>query len=320
MFFKYIFYKFKIKFRSKGPHSLESLNEQHRKQKKDLQSKVQSLKKTVTKGDRKKKKEIDAEIEKLEKDFEEKCTFELKQLEEKLKSGASSSPQLQSNESKTNETEPSTQIKSSPVPATASKSSKSKKRKEKKEKSNENREKQIELQEIENKKSPSHIELAKIKEKLKKLNLKLKEVLPDGNCMYYAVIDQLNQVGHDQQIKTFKELRKLTSEYMLANPNEFQAYLCSDETGDPLDEQQYEDYCRKINDTLVWGGQIELKAISDFLKVRIEVVQAEGSDIQIGDSNEIKLVITYHRFMFGSGEHYNSTCLQLNTDSNDEDN
>ena len=237
----------------------------------------------------------------------------MKQLELKLKSGATStSKQSQSNESRTSENP----INNEPTV----KASKSKKRKEKKEKSNEDRQREIELQEIENKKGPAYIELTKIKEKLKKLNRRLKEVMPDGNCMYYAIIDQLSQVTYIQEIKTFKELRKLTSEYMLANPSEFQAYLCSDETGDPLDEKQYEDYCRKINDTLVWGGQIELKAISDLLKVRIEVVQAEGSDIEIGDSNEIKLVITYHRLMFGSGEHYNSTCIQLNADSNDEDN
>ena len=49
----------------------------HRVQRKELQNKIQALKKSVTKGDRKKKKEIDTEVEKLEKDFEEKCHLEL---------------------------------------------------------------------------------------------------------------------------------------------------------------------------------------------------------------------------------------------------
>jgi hypothetical protein len=55
------------------------------------------------------------------------------------------------------------------------------------------------------------------------MNLKLKEVMPDGNCMYYAIIDQLKQNPQRQQLQTFQELRTLTSKYMLENPNEFPA-------------------------------------------------------------------------------------------------
>jgi OTU domain-containing protein 6 len=273
------------------------------------------LKKTVTKGDRKKKKEIDNEIEKLENDFEEKCRLELETQISK------SAPEIES--FKANHVTVAVELEEDDLEnkqKSNTKTSKSKKRKEKKEKSNEDREKMIQLQEIENKKGPAFIELTKIKEKLIKMNLKLKEVMPDGNCMYYAIIDQMNQNDDLKKIKNYQELRNLTSRYMLENPNEFQAYLCSEETGDPLNEQEYEEYCNKINDTLVWGGQIELKAISDLLKIKIEVVQAEGSVIQIGESFEHKIVITYHRHMFGSGEHYNSTCSNIKADSNEEDN
>lgn len=62
--------------------SFEELNESHRKQRKELQAKVQGLKKSITKGDKKRKKEIDVEIERLEKKFEEKCQLELKEFEE----------------------------------------------------------------------------------------------------------------------------------------------------------------------------------------------------------------------------------------------
>lgn len=270
---------------------------------------MQSLKKTVTKGDKKRKKEVDAEIETLEKDFEQKCRIEIQQLENELKSeNVTKIEQKEQNQAESTATLP-----------TSTKTSKSKKKREKKEKSSEDREKLIQLQEIENKKGPAYIELTKIKDKMKQMNLKIKDVRSDGNCMYYAIIDQLKQNPHLEQLQTYQELRTLTSQYMLKNPNEFQAYLCSEETGDPLDEQQYEEYCHKIKDTLAWGSQIELKAISDLLKVNIQVIQSEGSDIQIGDSNEDKLVITYHRFMFGSGEHYNSTCPNIESDSNEED-
>lgn len=290
----------------------------HRKQKKELQNRVQSLKKSVTKGDKKKKKEVDTEIEKLEKEFEEKCKLEVESLEKSLKKTETLvSNKVVDQNLVTVEEADAEQAETKPTKAT-----KAKKKRDKKEKTNEEREKLIAEQEIENKKGPAYIELTKIKEKLKKSNLKLKEVMPDGNCMYYSIIDQLNQRPElGKHIQTYQELRKLTSQYMLKNPGEFQAYLCSEETGDPLNEHEYEEYCRKINDTLVWGGQIELKAISDLLELKIEVVQAEGSEIVIGESHSDKLVISYHRHMFGSGEHYNSTSpLNKNADSNEDDN
>ena len=112
-------------------------------------------------------------------------------------------------------------------------------------------------------------------------------------------------------LKTIEELRQLTSSYMLKNSAEFQPYMCSEETGDPLSPVEYEEYCVKLLDCMapVWGSMTELKALCDVLKVPIQVIQAEGSEILIGDSgSDVRLVITYHRRMFGAGEHYNSTC------------
>ena len=248
------------------------------------------MKKTVNKGDKKKKKLIDAEIEKLEKDFADKCALEISNL------SAQKPAELIVDElNKLDELKP--------------KMSKAQKKREKKEADEKQREKDIALQEIENLKGPAHIELTKIKEKLLKMNLEMKEVCADGNCMFYAISDQLNQ--HLNIQKPFKELRELTSNHMLQNPDSFQPFLCSEETGDPLTETEYKVYCEKITECVapVWGSMTELKALSEILSVPIQVVQAEGAETLIENSNDNKkLVITYHRRMFGSGEHYNSTC------------
>lgn len=239
----------------------------------------------MPKGDKKKKKEIDTEIEKLEQDFEAKCQLEINNLNESIKQSDDKANQ----EIIENKTE---------------KITKSQKRREKKEKLEQEREIAICLQEIENQKGPAAIELKKIKDKLSKKSLKIKEVISDGNCMYYAVSDQIK--GQLAIEKSFQDLRDLTCEYMLRNSDDFQPYLTNDE-GDFLDLEKYKEYCLNIKNTPVWGGQLELKALSDVLKVSIEVVQAEGSDIIIGDDQKNRLVITYHRHMLGSGEHYNST-------------
>lgn len=282
-----VFLNFFKKYFLGNTETLESITNRHRKEKKDLQAKTQALKKSVTKGDKKKKKEIDTEIERLEQEFEEKCQLELKKLNQ---------PDKQPSEASVGDQ---TDKKSDKI-------TKSQKRRDKKEKMELERELAISLQEIENQKGPAAIELKKIKEKLLKKGLKIKEVIADGNCMYYAVSDQIkNQLSIN---KTFQELRELTCDYMLQNSEDFQPYLANDE-GDFLDSEKYREYCDNIKNTPVWGGQLELKALSDVLKVSIEIVQGEGSDILIGEDkkNENCLVITFHRHLLGSGEHYNST-------------
>ena len=61
----------------------EELLKNQRKEKKDLQAKIQALKKTASKGDKKKKKEVNDEISKLEADLEQKHKTELLTLETK---------------------------------------------------------------------------------------------------------------------------------------------------------------------------------------------------------------------------------------------
>ena len=54
----------------------------------------------------------------------------------------------------------------------------------------------------------------------------------------------------------------------------------------------------------------QLRALSQVLRRRIEVVQAEGRVIVVGeefiDPSLEPIVLTYHRHMYGLGEHYNS--------------
>ena len=59
----------------------EELLKNQRKEKKDLQAKIQALKKTASKGDKKKKKETNDEIIKLESDLAEKHKLELLEVD-----------------------------------------------------------------------------------------------------------------------------------------------------------------------------------------------------------------------------------------------
>ena len=55
--------------------------------------------------------------------------------------------------------------------------------------------------------------------------------------------------------------------------------------------------------------QVELTALSVRLERCIEVVQAEGAPVVVGEQwsdGQSRLLLSYHRHMYGLGEHYNA--------------
>lgn len=66
---------------------------------------------------------------------------------------------------------------------------------------------------------------------------------------------------------------------------------------------------------------LQLRALSHVLKRPIEVVQAKGPDVVVGEEYRDKglspVTLTYHRHMYGLGEHYNSV-TQFKDENEDE--
>ena len=103
------------------------------------------------------------------------------------------------------------------------------------------------------------------------------------------------------------KLRKETSEYMLEHMEEFLPFTSNPATGDMLSVQDYNEYCRDIRETNSWGGQLELKAISQINHTPIEVYQAQGPRLLIGEEFQGEPIrLSYHRHQYGLGEHYNA--------------
>ena len=75
-------------------------------------------------------------------------------------------------------------------------------------------------------------------------------------------------------------------------------------------DEDFEKYCEKVESITqsVWGGQLEINAISAALKLPIDVFSADSPVVTMGkeaDSKK-KLRISYHKHYFSLGEHYNS--------------
>jgi len=161
-----------------------------------------------------------------------------------------------------------------------------------------------------------------------KLGVLLKEIEPDGHCLYSAVADQLNLW---RAVRTprddYKSTRRAAARYMRSNPDEFIAFLENDSADDGLMTMpQYEHYCDQVESSAEWGGQPEIQALAKAFGVPIHVLQ-EGTDlvkvgeevrqpdfkaegqvpnVDVGIKRAPALLISYHRKMYGLGEHYNS--------------
>ncbi|OTB07028.1 hypothetical protein M426DRAFT_318389 [Hypoxylon sp. CI-4A] len=103
-----------------------------------------------------------------------------------------------------------------------------------------------------------------------------KEIQPDGHCLFSAVADQLQtrgvslastDTGSDKDTKgkqpAYRVVRQAATEYMQTHPDDFAPFL-----EEPLDA-----YARKMRDTAEWGGQLELAALANAYHVKIRVVQ-----------------------------------------------
>lgn len=280
----------------------EELLKRHRQEKKDLQAKIQSMKKSIPKGDKKKKKEITEEIVKLEIELEENHNEELNQLKSTVVGDGDDN-----NHFKDNESIDDCEVGINDDLQLNTRISRAQKRRNKKESEAKDREKRIAEQSEKNKDGPRARELGVIKQVLKTMNLKLHNIPADGNCLYLAVNHQLQVGGRPTQ--SVNDLRKITADFMRKNKDEFLPFMCNElDESEVVSEEQFESYCKDVATTKLWGGQLELRALSNILKCPIKVIQAAGPPTLQGESFKgPELTLTYHRHLYRLGEHYNST-------------
>jgi len=283
----------------------ETLLKNHRKEKKDLQAQIQALKKTASKGDKKKKKEVTETIAKLEHDLSEKHKKELEDLENQTGQQNTIVESLESSEVPDEVDEDDKPLGPLPVKdGNVVRISRAQKRRDKKSTKEKLRLEEIEKQEELNKDGPRMKEQQAIKEKLTKMNLKLVEIASDGDCMFAGIEHQLKQLKISSSVK---ELRNQTAEELKGKPDDYSPFLTNPTTGDMLSSSEYDEYCESLRSTPAWGGQVELKAISNVLKIPIKVIQGEGPDVLVGEEFRGEpILLTYHRHLHGLGEHYNS--------------
>jgi len=276
----------------------ELLAKQHRKEKKDLQAKIQSMKNAVPKNDKKRRKQLTEEIAKLETDLSQKHEEELRQLQ------ATTDTKVEEaiNGVETMKVEDGNQEEVKQPRVT-----KAQKRRDKKAAQEKDRESRIAEAEVENLQGVRHQEGLKLAQKLSRQQLQIKEISSDGHCMYRAIEDQLALRAKPGLTTSVKELRCRTAEYMRSHADDFLPFLTNPNTGDMYTTDEFEKYCSDVEHTAAWGGQLELQALTKVLHLPIEVIQAESPTIKIGEEYDNEgITLVYMRHAYGLGEHYNS--------------
>ncbi|KAG3022768.1 hypothetical protein JG687_00005609 [Phytophthora cactorum] len=286
---------------SKG-ETLGQTRQRHKLELRTLQNDIKAFQKKAKK-DRLSKKDIETQVAAMENAMKERHDAEVKAFETEEEDAET--PAAQSDAA-------STESGSAVHPKRAKAQAKAQRKREAKK--NQERERRERIEEAnKNTVSERQIEADMILAQLARHGLKIKDIPSDGHCMYHAVADQMKQKNLPiAEMAGFQYLRKLTSEYMLAHPDDFLPFMALDESS-TSPEDAFAIYCDRLANTADWGGQLELRALACALRTPIEVFSAEGDVLVMGgefvnedDESAPKLQLTYHLHYYTLGEHFNS--------------
>jgi len=291
------------------------MQSRHRKEQKDLQSRVTQKKKGATKKTR---KGVNTECEELERQLKGRQERERVALQGNTapEESGESEDDDESTKSATEEVNGVTQTLVNTTisePATSENGQPRKRNRQKERLARRAAEQEAAVEqakkEAANAPDPKAIERDIMLKQFKSKGLAEKVIRPDGHCLFSAVADQLSQAGiplgadSDTELKEdqrYKAVRKAAARYIEGHPDDFVAWL-----DEPLDQ-----YVEKIRDTAEWGGHLELLALAKTYNVEICVLQnGEAQNIEPGlegAKEPEKIWLAYYRHGFGLGEHYNS--------------
>ncbi|KAH9730240.1 OVARIAN TUMOR DOMAIN-containing deubiquitinating enzyme 5 [Citrus sinensis] len=262
----------------KKQETRDEMLSRHRKEISQLQNKETELKKAAAKGSKAeqkaKKKQVEEEISRLSAKLREKHAKELASL-----GYSSSNGNEKSNLDNLVKAVAGVTVISQHDQA---KPSKGTKRREKRAQQEAAREQRIQ-EEQSNIVSDRTVEDEKLEKKLGPLGLTVNDIKPDGHCLYRAVEDQL-------------------------------AHLSGGEESAQSQVERFENYCKEVESTAAWGGELELRALTHCLRKHIMIYSGSFPDVEMGkeysnggsDSSGSSIILSYHRHAFGLGEHYNS--------------
>ncbi|KAG5044041.1 deubiquitinase OTUD6B-like [Glycine soja] len=298
----------------KQQETLDEILSRHRKEILQLQKKEVEMKKAAARGSKAeqkaKKKQVEEEVSQLSVKLKENQAKELAAL-----GYNSSNGNEKSNLDSLVKAIAGVSVASQPE---HTKVSKAKQRREKRAQQEAEREQRIQSEQSDII-SDRMIENEKLEKKLKPLGLTVCEIKPDGHCLYRAVEDQLALLSGGRSPYTYQDLREMVAAYMRNHTSDFLPFFLSEnlieDDSDESPAQKFENYCKEVESTATWGGQLELGALTHCLKKHIMIFSGSFPDVEMGKEyksdggagmSNLSIMLSYHKHAFGLGEHYNS--------------
>ncbi|KAK8097178.1 otu domain-containing protein 6b protein [Apiospora kogelbergensis] len=309
--------------------SLETVQARHRKEQRDLQSRITSKKKNATKKTR---KGVNDECAQLEQQLRERQQQELAVLNGEAATTNDDTEQegreegdLASHETNgmTEHFQQTSISESAPIVESEQQSQQPGKKRNRQKDRLARRAAEQEAAALAAEEEAAHmtdhrqIEKTYMLKEFKTHGLAEKEIQPDGHCLFSAVADQLGQysiplaqeIGSEKEKKElpYQVVRKRATDYMRAHEDDFAPFM----------EDDFGTYVSKIRDTAEWGGQLELMALARSYGVEIKVVQEQRTETidpgeealggeGEGEGERKRIWLAYYRHGYGLGEHYNS--------------
>jgi OTU domain-containing protein 6 len=147
-----------------------------------------------------------------------------------------------------------------------------------------------------------------------------KVIRADGHCLYSAFADQLEQLdmpleggGGGSNTTANSSNGSEPAAYKIVRATAARYIEQHEDDFLPFLEEPLPEYLHKIRDTGEWGGQLELMALAKTYGVDINILQdfgrvekIEGGRQEGGKDDERTMWLGYYKHGFGLGEHYNS--------------
>ncbi|KAI8147848.1 hypothetical protein BJV82DRAFT_593588 [Fennellomyces sp. T-0311] len=283
--------------------TLEAMQERHRAEQQELQTKIIALRKSTPSSNKRKKKEVQSRINDMEYDLRIKHEKELRVLQGDEDDDDDDGISLERLQELSVQDEPKAAV--TQEQPKKKKPNKAKLRQQRREAEMQRMRDEAE-KEAENQVDMGALEKASIEELLGPLKLKVQEIHADGHCLYNAISNQLSK-RYDQET-TYQELRKMAADYMRNHPDDFIPFLYKDD-GDMYSTDDFERYCDEIENTPRWGGQLEILALSRAKGIPIHIVQMGQPVLKVNEEEfpgKEPLKLAYHKHLYSLGAHYNS--------------
>lgn len=162
--------------------------------------------------------------------------------------------------------------------------------------------------------SAKEVEEQAIKKLCEEQNLVPHEITPDGHCLFASIADQLKT--RQEVDMSVKELRAKAADYIKANEEVFQPFLFDQNTNSM---QNVEEYANKVENTALWGGDIEILALSKIFDSPVRILMAGRKPMVVNEEGQQpELKIVYYQHKLGLGEHYNSLRDVVGEEKKDE--